>query len=330
MVEAGFIFARFLHYAASLALFGISLFPLYAYPGGAGPQPAPLCVWQRRMQLMTASLALLGGLLWLLFTCANMTDTLSGALDGETLRFVLSQTGFGWIWMLRLGLIIATIALIGVHSIAANHRPGMLIPILAAVVLASLAGVGHTQISEGMAGLLHKGADAAHLLAAGAWLGGLLPLGFLLARFRATAEADQLTDTGKVLLRFSGMGYIAVAVLVGSGLINSWFLIGSLSNLLMTPYGQLILLKLSLFASMLLFAILNRFWLAPALAKSLTMGQPAIWFVRLRRHVLGEQILGGLVILIVSVVGTLEPVLNQSFQKNTRAETVLSSKGSGL
>ena len=36
MIEAGLILARFVHYAAAMALFGVSLFPLYSYPSRAG------------------------------------------------------------------------------------------------------------------------------------------------------------------------------------------------------------------------------------------------------------------------------------------------------
>jgi putative copper export protein len=35
-----------------------------------------------------------------------------------------------------------------------------------------LAGVGHTQGHEGVTAIVHVTADAVHLLAAGAWLGG--------------------------------------------------------------------------------------------------------------------------------------------------------------
>jgi putative copper export protein len=52
--------------------------------------------------------------------------------------------------------------------------------------IASLAGVGHTRIEEGWAAVLHVTADAAHLLAAGAWLGGLAPLGFILLGWAGT------------------------------------------------------------------------------------------------------------------------------------------------
>jgi hypothetical protein len=36
------------------------------------------------------------------------------------------------------------------------------------------------------------------------------------------------------LVRFSGMGYLAVAILIGSGLINAWMLVGSPERLITT------------------------------------------------------------------------------------------------
>ena len=73
--------------------------------------------------------------------------------------------------------------------------------------------------------------DAAHLLAAGAWLGGLLPLGFVLLVSRGAMEPARPMDLDPALLRFSGMGYVAVATLLGTGFVNSWFLVGAVSNL---------------------------------------------------------------------------------------------------
>jgi putative copper resistance protein D len=103
------------------------------------------------------------------------------------------------------------------------------------------------------------------------------------------------------------MGFAAVAVLVGSGLLNSWFLVGSLAGLATTPYGQLLLVKLCLFAGMLALAALNRYWLLPSLIRQNAVGQSAKWLSRLNRHILGEQALGLFIILIVSVLGTMQP-----------------------
>jgi len=103
-----------------------------------------------------------------------------------------------------------------------------------------------------------------------------------------------------------------VAALVASGLINGWFLVGSLSALIGTTYGELLLLKLGLFGLMLCLAASNRFWLVPALAKAATISQSDLALARLRRNILAEQILGVLVVGIVSLLGTLSPVIQAS------------------
>ena len=162
--------------------------------------------------------------------------------------------------------------------------------------------------------LVHVGSDAAHLLAAGAWLGGLVPLGFMLLGYMMTErEASPVIDVERILLRFSRMGYVAVGTLIGSGLINSWFLVGSVSGLLNTPYGQILLGKLALFAAMLALAAANRFWLVPQMivARAGASGEPSVWLSRLRYHVLGEQLLGLMVLLAVSILGTMWPAVGQ-------------------
>ena len=47
MLEAGIVLSRFLHYAAVLILFGVSLFPFYTYPGHGSNPPARMNCWLR-------------------------------------------------------------------------------------------------------------------------------------------------------------------------------------------------------------------------------------------------------------------------------------------
>lgn len=106
------------------------------------------------------------------------------------------------------------------------------------------------------------------------------------------------------------MAYLAVAALVASGSVNGWFLIGSWSALIGTGYySELLLLKLGLVGLMLCLAASNRFWLVPALAKAATATQSGLALGRLRRNILAEQILGVLVVGIVSLLGTLSPAI---------------------
>jgi len=110
------------------------------------------------------------------------------------------------------------------------------------------------------------------------------------------------------------MGYVAVATIVGSGLLNAWLLVGSFANLITTPYGQLFIVKLCLFGGMLALASLNRFWLVPSLIRDNKLRGSAAGLFKLRGHILGEQALCLLIILIVSVIGTMEPAINSSQQ----------------
>ena len=311
MIDLGLVVARLLHFAAVTTLAGVSVFPLYAH---ADAEPKVLLRWRQSVLLAAAIAALLSGVLWFVFSVANMSGTLAGVADREVLWTVLNETTFGRVWTARMLLAILVLGVISRRfASTVGLQPDWTMPFATAALLASLAGVGHSQIEEGVAGVIHVTSDAAHLLAAGAWLGGLLPLGFILAHYGRETDTARAGDLEEVLLRFSGMGYAAVAALIGSGLVNGWFLIGSVSGLFATAYGQLLLVKLVLFAGMLALAASNRLWLVPSLTKAAADDPNAstAWTARLRYHVLGEQLLGLMVLLIVSVLGTMQPAIGQ-------------------
>ena len=175
MIDLGLIIARLLHYAAVTSLAGVWFFPLYAY---TATEPKELFCRRQAVFLSAAVGALFSGLLWFLCSVANMSGSWAGVADHEVLWTVLNETTFGSVWMARMLL---TLIILGVTAV----RPAivgrdLVTACLVAVLLASLAGTGHAQIEEGWMSLVHVGSDAAHLLAAGAWLGGLVPLGFIL------------------------------------------------------------------------------------------------------------------------------------------------------
>lgn len=172
--------------------------------------------------------------------------------------------------------------------------------------------MGHTQFSQGIDRIVHTIADGLHLVAAGAWLGGLVALFVLVAKSPGTVSPAVDIEARRAALRFSGMGYAAVATLVGSGSINSWFLVGSFTNLISTSYGQLLLVKLFLFAGMLALAALNRFIIVPKLTKANKFGERAVGSTSLHRHVLGGQAFGLFIILVASTLATMEPAVNSS------------------
>ena len=299
MLEAGLIVSRFLHYTATLILFGVSLFPLYTY---SELTAAPHLRWATTW--LVALAALLGGVFWFM----SVTFSLAGTLDSDAVWSVLRETRFGKVWMARFFLATIILVLATLQLKSPPERVSWLFPALCAGLLVSLAGVGHTQIDNGIAHVIHLSSDGLHLLAAGAWLGGLVSLFSLVARAVRTSTSENNTEANNAAMRFAGMGYIAVATLIGSGLINSWVLVGSLGNF-GTPYGQLLIVKLFLFAGMLGLAGLNRFLIVPRLIKA-SGGGHATGLIKLRRHILGEQALGLLIVLIVAALGTIQPAVN--------------------
>jgi len=137
--------------------------------------------------------------------------------------------------------------------------------IAGAFLMGSLAWSGHAAGTPGVPGDVHRAADVLHLVAAAAWLGGLLPLWLLLRRGLGMDNGPVTLAKAAVTRRFSTLGIVAVGTLLGTGLVNAWTLVGDPKALLDTRYGQLLLLKVLLFMAMVAMAAYNRGALTPRL-----------------------------------------------------------------
>src|SRR4051794_7826053 len=172
---------RLITFATAMALFGSSLFALYtaqeaAYRCDAHPRSAARL--SRTLALGPVILLLVALLGWLPATAAGMNDASDPVPLSELTRTVLLETGFGRVWAIRLGLAILLLAAVLADA------PGRIVLAVTAAILASEAWVGHAAMEAGLPGALRRGAMVVHLLAAGAWLGGLVPLGRLLSQAR--------------------------------------------------------------------------------------------------------------------------------------------------
>src|SRR5205814_7753766 len=117
-------------------------------------------------------------------------------------------------------------------------------------------------------GNLHLLADALHVLAAAAWIGGLPALVLLLREVQRRPTVTWVCCAETAVRRFSILGIISVATLLVTGTINAWILVGSFEALLVTEYGRILTLKTVVFVVMLAFAGFNRFWLTPQLVST--------------------------------------------------------------
>ncbi|MFE2880743.1 copper resistance CopC/CopD family protein [Streptomyces roseus] len=128
--------------------------------------------------------------------------------------------------------------------------------LLAAALVATWAAAEHA--SAGLQVALAVPVAALHLLAMGVWLGGLVTLLLLLRRRGAGSQDVPAAAIG----RFSALAFGAVAVLVGTGVYQSWRQVGSWEALSTTPYGKVLLVKTAAVVLVLWAASFSRRWTA--------------------------------------------------------------------
>lgn len=308
-METAVVLVRWVQYVTSFALAGGALFALYALPA-AGPSSAAALGWPRRLLAGCAALLVLASLLGLVLQTAVVAGSLTAALDPSTLASVVSEMAMGAASLARA---MAAVVALAVLMLA---RPGRAAWIaasaLGAVAAASMAWMGHGAATEGPGGGLHLAADIAHLAAAAVWVGALVF--FLGLAGVSRRDARQAPTFHAALAGFSGIGSGVVAVLVASGLINSWFFVGPMgvAALVRTPYGLLLLLKLVLFGAMVVLAAANRFRLTPALREALVEPAPPSTAVKaLRRSLVLELSAAMALVAVVAWLGRLAPISAQ-------------------
>ncbi|WP_309091962.1 copper homeostasis membrane protein CopD [Phenylobacterium sp.] len=300
MLEVVVIALRWLQYSGAVVLLGTPLFLLYSFRGADGPNLG----WARPTLIVAAIVVALGSIAAIVAQTAVMAGSLGEAVKPASLSFMVTGTALGMAMVVRA--VIAVLGLVVLVALKPARALWGLMIVTGLIVAASFAWTGHGAATEGPGGLLHLVADIFHAIAAALWLGALTALTILLLR---RAAPDDLA-IHRALHGFAGLGTLAVALLVLTGLVNSWFLIGlaRVGDMGTSLYGQLLIAKLVLFAFMLAFAAGNRFRLTPVFGSVLEGGQdPRQALQRLRRSVVAETLVGAVLLAVVAVIGTLAP-----------------------
>jgi putative copper resistance protein D len=309
------IAARAVHFASTVLLVGTIVFGCLVAEPAFGSTGAGSSQNKFRRQLawiawIALATAVVSGAAWLILLAAEISGRpLAEVFRENVVWTVLTRTRFGADWSVRIVLAIllagALIAFARNGEAVAGWR-GAVLATIAAAFFGSLAWAGHAAATRGLVGDLHLAADALHLVAAGAWLGGLLPLTLLLAAARG-AGGPAIAVARDATRRFSALGIVSVATILGTGCVNTWLLAGSVPALAGTDYGRLLLLKIGLFIAMVAVAGFNRGRLTPRLASPQGSDDA---LRRLRRNALVEAALGLAILGIVGVLGTLPPGLH--------------------
>jgi putative copper resistance protein D len=269
----------------------------------------------RLLAVWSGLAAIVSGIVWFWIVLARMTGRSLWEMPSiDSIGVAIAQTQFGRLWTWRLGLMLLfTIANLFARrkcrtflwSSRAWQYVGL---IIATTLLASITWAGHAGATIGAERPIHLTVDSAHLIAAGLWPGGLLPLTLLVVRASRSKEPSLLLASGAITRRFSAVSLLVVGALAATGLTNSYFLVGSLRALVTSAYGRLLVMKLFLFSIMIGFGACNLLRFKPQLAPANEQNakQPDA-LRKLMRNVIAELCIGTLIVLIVGALGATPP-----------------------
>ncbi|MBU6462054.1 MAG: copper homeostasis membrane protein CopD [Bradyrhizobium sp.] len=310
-VNGPLVLTRAIHFAASATTAGAVMFCVFVADPALRQSRDGGAILQSRMAALTwtgLAVTAVTGLVW--FMLLTMSITGLGSREAITSGAVLTVAGdtqFGLVSEVRAAFALVLAACLVLSRYVVLRWLGLA---AASALVGAIAWTGHAGSTLGELGILHLTADVLHLLAASAWIGGLFGLSILFAvgRRRSAFGWEQLQLDA--VLRFSALGMISIAVLILSGIVNTWILVGSFRALLVTDYGQLLLLKIVAFVLMVGFAAVNRFWLTPQITLTTRTKTHANALSALTRNTLIEIALGLAIFAIVGVLGTLHPAIH--------------------
>jgi putative copper export protein len=161
------------------------------------------------------------------------------------LDLLVTGTTWGRMWLLQL--LSGILAMVAFWSARARREPriswrfAMATTLFCAVIPAlsgHSAGVNRFHV-------LAVGADALHVISAGAWLGTLSALVVVVraAVKRGAVASDVLPG---VVVAFSPLALLSAGTLVGTGLFATWLHVESLGGLFGSTYGRILLAKVAL------------------------------------------------------------------------------------
>lgn len=300
--------------AALFSAFGALLFLASVAPPAlariAAAERATVATRCLRLARVSLGLAVLAELAWLVAESAAMAGAADFAHTIAAVPAVLSDTAFGQ-------FVVAQMALLAAMVLSRVDRGAR---VRVAALLAGLATVlqgWHLHAAamyDGFSVLL--AAEVLHVLAAGAWLGSLLPLALLIAAVPPDAGA-------MAARRFSPLGAACVSVLAATGFWQGLVLVGGLHGLIGTAYGWMVLVKLGLVALLIGFAWRNRFRVTPLLSGADAFAARHA----LQRSVMREAGVGLLIVLAASVLSSLPPAMDTAMPSMPVQPSVIASEG---
>jgi putative copper resistance protein D len=232
---------KFISLTASFATVGLLLAMAFFLIDDAG-KLSKSAKALRNFAAITSLVWVLGQSLNILTTLANILGTsLTGALDGNSLRSFVSQIDLGKYMFTQLCLaLIVCLLVTRVRTVAATNA--LLLLSLVAVIAPIFASHSASSGSHALA----IGSLIVHVVSLTFWVGGLIAITVLSAEDRAVA-----------LPRFSALALWSVIAVVLSGSANAWARL-NFQSAWSSNYARLVILKVIITAVLIYFGYLNR------------------------------------------------------------------------
>lgn len=232
---------------------------------------------------------LVANMLWFLLQIGAVNRAgLSGMLD-MGMGAILLKSGLGSVLLLRiLGFtVLTTLTLRPVVARLPRAVEYACYVVIALVLVSAVGATGHVSTLAPAARVMLS----FHVLAVFLWIGALYPL-LLLSRERDLPRVQQL------MRKFGAQALWIVAILLVAGLYLATQLLQAPSELLTTPYGRVLLLKVFGAYGVLMFAAMNKLLLVPRLVD---VGSATA----LQKSIRMEWIVALLVLLVTSWLTTI-------------------------
>ena len=268
---------------------------------------------RRRIVERRTALLFLGGGLLALAGQIGLLGTQILVLGGDSLLAgfgdVFGAGQWGALWIGRTAALVVALVLADQSSSSStDERRGVVA--LGGVALVGVVMAVTISLGSHAAALSDVGpalaADLIHLLAVGAWVGGLPVLLLMVWEARhARSDGSVAAQMTEAAARFSAVATVAVGLIVVTGVYSAWLQVLEPERLWSTEYGLLLLVKLALVAPLLALGGVNLGWTRPRLARAGVAGAQAA--KALRTLVVAEIVLAALVLGVVGVLTEREP-----------------------
>jgi len=308
-----YVLARWLTFVALITVVGVAAFVLLVLSRVSSEGDADTVgAFDDRATRQAARLGLAAGIVFLVASVCRLYAE-HAVVGGNLAMGSLLDMFWGRVWITQF--VITVIVCIAFASARGSHRrgtPWLVVALVSVALAATPAFSGHAMAAPGNRSI-SIAIDVIHIVAAGAWLGGLLTLTVVGVPAALSIGNSIHADAGatgplplvaRLVNAFSPLALVSAGLVVASGVLAAWMRVGSFAALFHSTYGTVLLVKLGFVILVFAGGAFNWLRMRGALAHRETGGSAVGGF---RRSVWIELTAGVLVIAATAVLVATQP-----------------------